>query len=119
MMTVSRVNDPRGRDHQFLGDPRALRTRGLIATEGRLVVERMLRDARAAVDSLLLNLASPLAVAPPPLNSSGPDDLRVPDLRSQAVARFIIHRDYLALEHRLPLALSSVGVAIELTNVVG
>jgi len=40
------------RDCRLLGDPRELRSRGLFVAEGRLVVERMLPDARSAVDSL-------------------------------------------------------------------
>ncbi len=54
-MPVSNVIDvdrPRVHDYRLLGDPRELRSRGLFVAEGRLVVERMLPDARYAVDSL-------------------------------------------------------------------
>ena len=50
--SVIDVTDLRIRDYQLLGDPRELRSRGLFVAEGRLVVERMLPDARYAVDSL-------------------------------------------------------------------
>ncbi len=64
--SVIDVHDPRAGDYRLLGDPRELRTCGLFVAEGRLVVERMLRDARYGVDSLLL---SPTCCAP---RSAGP-----------------------------------------------
>jgi tRNA G18 (ribose-2'-O)-methylase SpoU len=55
---IRSVDDPRLRDYRGLSDPELLRSRNLFMAEGRLVVERLLRDRRWTIRSILLNRAA-------------------------------------------------------------
>ncbi len=101
--SVIDVHDPRVRDYRLLGDPRELRTRGLFVAEGRLVVERLLRDTRYRVDSLLLNPASFAALGPALAKRPDVTIFECPTGDFEAITGFNIHRGCLALVHRLPL----------------
>ena len=57
-MTVERIecaSDPRAAAYRDLGDGELLRRRGVFVAEGRLVVRRLIEDARYTIESLLLN----------------------------------------------------------------
>ena len=95
-------DDPRIADYRALRDGELLRGRSLFVAEGRLVVERVLRDNRYRVLSLLLNPASHEA-----LDRAG---LLTPDLIAYVCAptafRDItgvdVHRGCLGLVQRAP-----------------
>ena len=52
MERIQRAGDPRVAEYARLGDPEWLRSRGLFVAEGRLVVQRVLADARIALYAL-------------------------------------------------------------------
>jgi tRNA G18 (ribose-2'-O)-methylase SpoU len=114
-MTVERIecaNDPRAAAYRDLGDGDLLRTRGLFVGEGRMVVRRIVEDARFAVESLLLNDAALRDLEP----SIARLDPSVPVLvcRTAEFARltgFNLHRGCLALVHRPPPAAPAALIA--------
>jgi len=55
---IERPDDPRVADFSKLGDAALLRERGLFIAEGRLVVERLIRERRHRVRALLLSDAA-------------------------------------------------------------
>jgi tRNA G18 (ribose-2'-O)-methylase SpoU len=65
---IADAADPRLESYRHLTDATLLRHRGLFVAEGRLVIERVLADARYTVESLLLNAAA-LSALGSPLNS--------------------------------------------------
>jgi tRNA G18 (ribose-2'-O)-methylase SpoU len=114
-MTVERIgcaNDPRAAAYRDLGDGDLLRTRGLFVGEGRMVVRRIVEDARFAVESLLLNDASLRDLEPSiaRLDPSVPV-LVCPTAEFAALTGFNIHRGCLALVHRPPPAAPAALIA--------
>ena len=61
---IETADDPRVAAYRDVGDPELLRGRGLFVAEGRLVVRRVIGHARFNVQSLLLNDAARMALAP-------------------------------------------------------
>jgi tRNA G18 (ribose-2'-O)-methylase SpoU len=105
-MTVDRVEcakDARVAAYRELGDAELMRARGLFVAEGRLVVRRVLDDARYAVESLLVNDAA-LRDLGPALDRLDPTVpvlvCRTADF--QRLTGFDIHRGCLALVRRPP-----------------
>ena len=103
-MSVERIecaNDARAAAYRDLGDGELLREHGLFVAEGRLVVRRVIADARYTIESLLLNdaalrdLAPSIAALPAsvPVLVSGTRDFA-------ALTGFNIHRGCLALVRR-------------------
>jgi tRNA G18 (ribose-2'-O)-methylase SpoU len=66
-MSIERIdcaNDPRATAYRDLGDGELLHSRGVFVAEGRLIVRRIIDDARHTVESLLLNDAALRDLAP-------------------------------------------------------
>jgi tRNA G18 (ribose-2'-O)-methylase SpoU len=105
---IEGASDARAAAYRDLGDGELLRTRGLFAAEGRLVVRRVVEDPRFAVESLLVNEASLRDLAPA-LDRLDP---AVPVLVCRTadfepLTGFDLHRGCLALVRRpepMPLA---------------
>ena len=125
-MTVERIecaNDARAVAYRDLSDGELLRTRGLFVAEGRLVVRRIIENARYAVESVLVNDAALRDLAPSfeRLDSSVPV-LVCRTVEFQQVTGFNIHRGCLALVRRpTPMTLgsliSSAGLLVVLDGV--
>jgi tRNA G18 (ribose-2'-O)-methylase SpoU len=103
-MSVERIEcakDARAAAYRDLGDGELLREHGLFVAEGRLVVRRVIADARYTIESLLLNDAALRDLAPSvaslpasiPVLVCGTHDFA-------ALTGFNIHRGCLALVHR-------------------
>jgi len=103
-MAIERIecaNDARAAAYRDLGDGELLRGRGLFVAEGRLVVRRVIADARYRIESLLLNDAAvhDLAASLDTLHAAVP--VLVCDTQDfAALTGFNIHRGCLALVHR-------------------
>jgi tRNA G18 (ribose-2'-O)-methylase SpoU len=91
--------------YRQLTDAQLLRERGLFLAEGRLVVERVLRDGRYEVESLLLNAAAVAALRPllESLRESTPV-YECPTAAFETITGFNIHRGCLAMVRRPPVA---------------
>jgi tRNA G18 (ribose-2'-O)-methylase SpoU len=105
-MTVERIecaHDRRAAAYRELSDAELLRTRGLFVAEGRLIVRRILDDARYVVESLLLNDAAlrDLETALARLDRSVPA-LVCRNADFAQLTGFNLHRGCLALVHRPP-----------------
>jgi tRNA G18 (ribose-2'-O)-methylase SpoU len=105
---IADASDPAIAPYRDVGDHAALARRGLFVAEGRLVVERLLADARFPVHSILLTHTAARAMASI-LESA--DDARVyvcePSVL-HTITGFDFHRGCLALAHREPPFLISV-----------
>ena len=118
---IADASDPAIAPYRDVGDHAALEHRGLFVAEGRLVVERLLADARFAVHSILLTHTAAKAMAP---ILETVDDARVyacePSVL-QAITGFNFHRGCLALAYRatpfLPSVFSSVPRLLALEGV--
>lgn len=64
IIEVSDAQDPRLEGYALVAEPAALRRRGWFVAEGRLVVERLLREPRHQIESLLLHDSARRALAP-------------------------------------------------------
>lgn len=118
-MSLERIvdaTDARLAGYRGISDAKLLRERNLFVAEGRLVVERVLRDRRYCVDSLLLNPAAFEALRPV-LVSSSPESASTFETRDTPVPVYVadtslfepltgynIHRGCLALVRRPPAA---------------
>lgn len=101
MTRIESATDPRLDAFRAIGDPAELGRRGLIAVEGRLVVERLLAEAALHVEALLLTDAAARALG---------DGLRrvpasvevfvVPQPWMQGITGFNLHRGSIALARR-------------------
>lgn len=101
VIPVADAHDARLDPYRRLGDAELLCERGLFVAEGRLVVERVLRDGRCQVESLLVNAASLDALGP--ALASAAEDLTVfecPTPVFESITGFNIHRGCLALVRR-------------------
>jgi tRNA G18 (ribose-2'-O)-methylase SpoU len=112
-MQVVRIggpDDPRAADYRDVGADRRLRERGLFVAEGRLVVERLVRDRRFAVRSFLFNAAAFRALGP--LTADLGDDVTAYLCETgdfAGLTGFNLHRGCLALAERpAPLPVDSV-----------
>ena len=56
--------DPRIADYQHIPEPEFVQNRGWLVAEGRLVVERVIDDARCTIRSLLVSPAAYQALEP-------------------------------------------------------
>lgn len=113
---ITHIDDARVADYRLLGDPRELRRRDLFVAEGRLTVERVLRDERQVIESLLLNPASHRALAE--VLRARPDlqIFECPTGDFEAITGFDIHRGCLALVRRWPVP--SVADAVGASRLV-
>jgi tRNA G18 (ribose-2'-O)-methylase SpoU len=99
--------DPRIAPFHDVGDSAALEADGLFVAEGRLVVRRLIEDARFPVASVLVSDAAGDALSPLLESLSAP--VYVCDQRMvNAITGFNFHRGCLALAKRLP---SSTSIA--------
>lgn len=112
-MTAERIdcaNDVRAAAYRDVGDGELLRTRGLFVAEGRLVVRRLIDDARYEIESLLVNdaalrdLEASIARLPAPVPVLV---CRTADFAS--LTGFNIHRGCLALARR-PAAIAPAAL---------
>ena len=110
VIQVALPSDPRLADYALLRETRTLAPRGLFVAEGRLVVERLLRERAHMFDSLLLNEAACRALEPwlDRVAVSTPIYLCPPALFAQLTG-YDFHRGCLALVRRPP-ALSADDV---------
>lgn len=94
-------SDERLRDYLGVRDPAALRQRGLLIAEGRLVVRRLIEAGRLDLRSLLLNAAAAANLADLVEQVSPHADVFVatPDVIT-AAAGFNLHRGCLAVAER-------------------
>lgn len=102
---LSTLDDPRLDTYRAIGDATALVERGLFVAEGRLVIERLVRDRRFALHSLLLTDTAAAALAP--VVDAAPVATPVyvvPQAVMNAVVGFNIHRGCLALAERGAMA---------------
>jgi tRNA G18 (ribose-2'-O)-methylase SpoU len=111
---ISLADDPRLLLFTGIRDPDLLRRHRLFAAEGRLVVERLLHDARYRVHSLLLNDASFAALAPQLERLADDVPVYLAGSREfETITGFNLHRGCVALAERPRpmLAAEAVGSA--------
>ena len=110
VVRVSGSDDPRVSWYQAVRDPVLVRERGLFVAEGRLVVERLIREGRYTIQSLLLSAAACRALEP--VLSTLPPEVPIyvcdaGDLRG--ITGYDVHRGCLALAERpAPLSIDAV-----------
>src|SRR6185295_12946588 len=120
-MTLERIecaNDARAAVYREIGDGELLRARGVFVAEGRLVVRRVIEDARWAIESVLVNEAAFSDLA-------GLLDRLAPDVQVlvcrtsgfEELTGFNIHRGCLALVRRPP-PLPLAALVVEATLLV-
>lgn len=100
VVPVLTPGDPRLDDYRLLRDGELLRDRGLFVAEGRLVVERVLRDSRYRVKSLLLNTASHAALDRAGLLAADPVVYECATAAFADITGVNLHRGCLALVQR-------------------
>jgi tRNA G18 (ribose-2'-O)-methylase SpoU len=102
---LDRPEDPRLDAFRVLADAAELARRGLIAVEGRLVVERLISETSLTVESVLVTDAAKAALAVP--LSTLPDGIVhvVPRAWMEPITGFNLHRGCVALARR-PAALT-------------
>jgi tRNA G18 (ribose-2'-O)-methylase SpoU len=101
LLRIVSADDPRVADYRGVSEPDLVRRRGLFVAEGRLVVQRLLRDRRSRVQSVLVSPAAHDALAA----DLAALDERTPVFLAEtheiaAIAGFHIHRGCLALAER-------------------
>ena len=99
---VDRLDDPRLDAYRHVGDPAWLLAHGLLVAEGRLVVERLLRQPRYRVVSVLVTPTAYEALQPH-LPAGVQALIAAPAIVAQ-VTGFNFHRGCLALAERPPRA---------------
>jgi tRNA G18 (ribose-2'-O)-methylase SpoU len=104
-LPVDDLDDPRLDDYRHIADPGALVARGLFVAEGRLVVDRLVRDRRFVARSLLLTDAAATAMASTlaAVDAATPV-FTVPQAVMNGIVGFNIHRGCLGLAERPPAA---------------
>ena len=117
IVRISGPGDPRVDAYHSVQDPELVRQRGLFVAEGRLVVERLIRERRFAIQSLLLSDAAFRALEPA-LSALEP---ALPIFICAAgdfhgITGYDVHRGCLALAAR-PAA-SSLDVVLEKARIV-
>jgi tRNA G18 (ribose-2'-O)-methylase SpoU len=100
---ITRADDARVALYRGLRDGELSRSRELFVAEGRLVVRRILEDARYRVESMLVNAAA-LRDLEPAIATRGADvPVLVCDAEAlEAIAGYDVHRGCLALVRRRP-----------------
>jgi tRNA G18 (ribose-2'-O)-methylase SpoU len=99
MEDIRSAHDPRLAGYARVGDPAWLRSQGLFAAEGRLVVERLIETGRFAIDSILVTQAAARALGAR-LDSAGVAVLVCSADIMHRVTGFNFHRGCLALARR-------------------
>lgn len=97
--SIDRFDDPRVADYAHVGDAEWLRAHGLFVAEGRLVVRRLIEDARFEVASVLVTPAARAALGEI-LDATGCTVYVCGQEDLNALAGFNFHRGCLALGHR-------------------
>jgi tRNA G18 (ribose-2'-O)-methylase SpoU len=98
---TNRADDPRVAAYHAVRDGDLLRSRGLFVAEGRLLVRRVLEDARYRVHSVLVNDAALRDLEPEMATPDPSVPIFVCDAdQLAAVAGYDVHRGCLALVHR-------------------
>jgi len=101
LVRIDSPEDPRVAEYRDVGDPELLRGRGLFVAEGRLVVRRVIGHARFNVQSLLLNEAARVALAPDLARLAPAVPIFVcPTELFERITGYDIHRGCLALVER-------------------
>ena len=115
---VTGPDDPRVAAYRHIADAERLRARGLFVAEGRLVVRRVLEDARFCVQSVLMNEAARRDLAAALDLASPQTKLYVCAARDfLGITGFDIHRGCLALVVRPPVC-SLEEVVVSATRIV-
>ena len=110
--------DPRVAEYRGLSDPGQLRSQGLFVAEGRLVVRRVIEDARLPIRSLLVNDAALRDLGPLLDTLDRPVPIYVCETAGfLGITGFPIHRGCLALVER-PEALSIGAVLVSASTAV-
>lgn len=120
-LPVADPDDPRIALYRGVRDPDLLRGHGVFLAEGRLVVQRLLRDSRFRIRSLLVGPAALPAIGEQEQAASFPIFVASPEVMS-GIAGFNVHRGCLAIAERpepLPIAglVSSAGPLLVLEAV--
>jgi tRNA G18 (ribose-2'-O)-methylase SpoU len=103
---IESAADPRLDTFRFIGDSAELLRRGLIAVEGRLVVERLVAESRLQVEALLLTDATARAMgAALGRVPTSVEVFVVPQSWMQGITGFNLHRGAIAIARR-PRAVS-------------
>jgi tRNA G18 (ribose-2'-O)-methylase SpoU len=92
--------DPRLALYRAVPDAELLRTHGLFVAEGRLVVDRLLRDVRLTPRSLMVTQTALTALGGPPVTHPSLPVYVVPQSVMNGVTGFNLHRGCLALAER-------------------
>jgi tRNA G18 (ribose-2'-O)-methylase SpoU len=101
VVRIEHASDPRLAPFGDVGNPGALEAAGLFVAEGRIVVQRLIEEARFPVDAILVTDAAREALSGLLTSVSAP--VYVSDQRIvNAVTGFNFHRGCLALARRLP-----------------
>lgn len=115
---IEDLDDPRLQPYRVMSDAAMMREHGLFVAEGRMVVERVLRDTRLRVVSVLLSPPAVAALAPA-LGASSPavTVFEIPSAGFEPLTGHDIHRGCLALVER-PAPVSWRDVATRATTLV-
>jgi tRNA G18 (ribose-2'-O)-methylase SpoU len=98
---LTTVDDPGAQEYACVRDPELVRSRGLFVAEGRLVVQRVLRDPRYVVRSLLLSESAHRALAAALHTLPGDVPIYIAPVGEFArITGFNVHRGCLALVER-------------------
>src|SRR5712671_1519239 len=101
LVRISGPGDPRVSSYQAVKDSELVRRRGLFVAEGRLVVERLIKEGRCAIQSMLLSETAFRALEPA-LSAVHPDApvyvCEAGDFRG--ITGYDVHRGCLALAAR-------------------
>ena len=97
------ANDPRIAEYAGIADPELARRSGLFVAEGRLVVQRLIKDSRYRIRSLLLSQAAQQQLAGVLARLAADVPVFVCPLQSfRDITGFHIHRGCVALVERPP-----------------
>jgi tRNA G18 (ribose-2'-O)-methylase SpoU len=107
---IESLADSRVAEYHHISNPDALRRAGLFVAEGRLVVRRLLANARFRTHSLLVTAAAYDSLKDS-IGGNAIDVFLVDQRTMNGIAGFNIHRGCLALAHRPPqTTLSNLGL---------
>ena len=105
ILCIDSADDPRVSAYRAVRDPELVRARGLFVAEGRLVVERLIREGRYAIESVLVSEAAlhALEEALPSLDLQIPVEVPIYVCRADdlhGITGYDVHRGCLALAER-------------------
>jgi tRNA G18 (ribose-2'-O)-methylase SpoU len=117
---IEQPSDPRLAPFRDVGSPAALEAAGLFVAEGRIVVHRLIDDARFPVAAILVTEAAQHALSPTLDSVSAPVYVCDQQIVS-AITGFNFHRGCLALARRMPSAgsIDEFGAATRLLALEG